>query len=101
MNIYLLLICNQSQTLSELYSCTNNPSLSLHKISNDYSNTQEIGNSNEVESHLSQSESLRKQLEDSIKLSTSIVINHKQDVGLPSLNNKWLYLKQLGISRNT
>ena len=35
---------------------------------NDYSNTQEIGNNNEVDSNLSQSESLRKQLEDRIKI---------------------------------
>ena len=45
---------------------------------------QEIGNNNEVESNLSQSESL----EDSIKLSTLLVIHHKQNVGFPSLNKE-------------
>ena len=41
-----------------------------------------------MKSNLSQSESLRKQLEDSIKLLTSLVIHHKQDVGFPSLNKE-------------
>ena len=72
------------QILIQLYSHCDSTEAEV----NDYSNTQEIGNNNEVESNLSQSESLRKQLEDSIKLLTSLVIHQKQDVGFPSLNKE-------------
>ena len=63
---------------------------------NDYSNSQEIGNNNEAESSLSQSESLRKQLDDSIKLSTSLVIHQKQDVQFPSLNKEMALFEASG-----
>ena len=83
------------QILIQLYShCDSGNSIEVEV--NDYSNGQEIGNNNEAESNLSRSESLRKQLDDSIKLSTSLVIHQKQDVGFPSLNKEMALIEATG-----
>ena len=75
------------QIIIQLYSLCDGSNIIEAKVNN-YSITQTIGNNNGAESNLSQSESLRKHLEDSIKLTTSLVINQKQDVGFPSINKE-------------
>ena len=79
------------QILKQLYSRCDSSNITEAEV-NDYSITQKIGNNNGAEVNLSQSESIRK-LKDSIKLSTSLVINQKQDVGFPPLNKELALFK--------
>ena len=80
------------QILKQLYSHCDSTEAEV----NDYSNTLKFGNNNEFEATKSKSESLLKQLEDSIKLSSSVVIQQRQDVGFPSLNKEMTLLEANG-----